>query len=76
MTITSLKRLVLYAAILFAIGFSATQLDFPKVRADEGSTCCTFGNECPRFIVCCTPALMEADCSPTKKNYCMAAGCG
>jgi hypothetical protein len=76
MKVSLLKRILFYIAILVAIGFSVIQLDFPKVRAqDEGGGCCTWGEDCPRFIVCCYPSLDQAPCSPSKHNYCMAAGC-
>ena len=74
MKISLLKRIALYTTILIGLAISATQLDFPKATADEGTICCTFGNECPSgHAVCCRPGFDMAPCSQNKPNYCLAA---
>jgi hypothetical protein len=67
------KRLALYALLLGAMGYSATQLDFPKTKAQ--ALCCQFGVDCPAHTLCCQPSLGQAPCSQNKPNYCNAAGC-
>jgi hypothetical protein len=70
-----MRRFMLYALMALAIGYSTTWLDFPKVKADEEfGVCCTYGDQCKSgHILCCVPTPNMADCSPTKKNYCLAA---
>jgi hypothetical protein len=70
MRFSRIRKLTFYAVVTIAIAFSASQLDFPKVRADEGVQCCVYGQDCPRFIICCHPGLGQAPCSQNKPNYC------
>jgi len=67
----ALSRTALYLALLAAMVLSAVQLYVPKAKAGY---CCTYGNQCARFTVCCVPSLGQAPCSATNPNYC-ATGC-
>jgi hypothetical protein len=69
--IKSLSSAALYAALLAAMVLSAAQLYVPKAKAD--GFCCTYGNQCARFSVCCFPDFGQAPCSATHKNYCASA---
>lgn len=62
-------KAALYVALFVAMVFSATQLYLTKASADT-VVCCTFGNQCSDFSVCCVPSETQAPCSPTKRNYC------
>ncbi len=57
----------LYVALLVAMVFSATQLYVPKASA---IACCTYGNQCGEFALCCLPYGGQGPCSPSKRNYC------
>jgi hypothetical protein len=66
-----LSRTALYLALLAAMALSAAQLFVPKAKADI--KCCTYGNQCARFAVCCLPEVGQAPCSATNANYCYTA---
>jgi hypothetical protein len=70
MRFTRLRKLTFYAVVSIFILFSASQLDFPGVRANGEVMCCVYGQDCPRFVICCHPFSGQAPCSQNKPNYC------
>jgi hypothetical protein len=69
MRMKSLLQAALYVALLVAMIFSATQLYLAGASADT-IACCTYGNQCTGFALCCVPYGGQAPCSQTRKNYC------
>lgn len=69
MRLKSLWRATLYVALLAAMLLSAAQLYVPKTSA---AVCCTYGNECEGYSLCCQPESGQAKCSANKPNYCQA----
>lgn len=64
-------RAALYAALLTAMVYSATQLYVSKANAF--GVCCTFSRDCsdPNHTFCCDPPAGASACSPTQRRYCL-----
>lgn len=64
-------RAALYLALLASMVYSATQLYVPKAAAF--GVCCTYSSQCDSgHSLCCAPSPLEAPCSQSKRNYCLA----
>jgi hypothetical protein len=61
------KKSAFYLVIVFCMLFGVFQLDFETAQA---ATCCTYGAECSKTTMCCTPYPYQLACSATKANYC------
>jgi len=64
-------RAALYATLLVAMVYSATQLYVPKANAF--GVCCTYTRQCtdPNHTFCCAPPAGATACSPSQRNYCL-----
>jgi hypothetical protein len=60
---------LVFIVAVVGINFAARELFDPHTRASAES-CCTYGVDCARGYVCCTPRTGQADCSSGSANYC------